>query len=55
MMKHASAKVRKKVKSKFISAILRASQVEEQRERSMRMRRDRDRKKSNEESSGDKK
>jgi len=38
-MKKASAKVRRKVKLKFVSAILRASQIEDQRDRSMRMRR----------------
>jgi hypothetical protein len=43
-MKHASAKVRNKVKMKFVTAILRASQIEDQRDRSMRMRRGNDRK-----------
>ena len=38
-MKHASAKVRRKIKVKFVSAILRASQIEDQRDQSMRMRR----------------
>ena len=37
-MKHASAKVRRKVKNKFVAAMLRISAIEEQRERSMRMR-----------------
>lgn len=38
-MKKASAKIRRKVKTKFVNAIMRLSQIEEQRERSMRMRR----------------
>jgi hypothetical protein len=43
-MKHVSAKIRKKVKIKFINAIMRLSQVEDQRDRSMRMYRDQKRK-----------
>ena len=48
-MKHVSAKIRKKIKVKFINAIMKLSQVEDQRDRSERMHRGRKRREMNSE------